>query len=721
MTTARATLQVDHVRTAILRDFGELIDMTSVESKDVHQREQALLSQGLSAMAVRMLTGCDAASAAASVIDGRDDRGVDAVGMVDGAPDLFLVQAKWNDKGTAGIKGQYVRDLVDGYRRIEDQSFTRFNNRFAAISGRVKTLIQNPKLRVTLVFAVIGDARLHPDVEAEIADAKEHFNSPGRYLDFRVIGTSDIWEFIRSDMRPEPVELMVPMTRWLPQDAFSDSYFGTVSVDNLADWFDTYGDRLFESNVRKALGLTAVNQRIVKTLLEEPETFWAKNNGITILSAHAEKTKLFGSRLRNDQPIELTLSDARVVNGAQTVHAAYRAAQQDRDKVAEAEVLVRVITVPPELANLGRTITESTNTQNQIEVRDFIALDETQARIRDDFALGLGLTYVFHRGEAAPPQDSGCTVGEAGLALACAHPKVVVVVRAKLNLDSIWEREHGGHYPLLFGNQPPALVIWRSVLLHREIRQRLESATRKVRERGRSVAEYGDLLVANLCFRLVESDERENPETDWDAVVDRIGAQVGPALHWLIAANDRLFGPKSFVSKTFTDADKCRALIDEVLPHLLGRAVAPALPAEYQPAKKPPRTRAKSAVSVLLDSGSIPSGTELRYQPATTREESAMVQWLASDPRRARATWVRDRNKPLLWEADGQQYSPTGLVMHMWAEAEWGESPVAVQGPRCWEVPGRGTLAGLAERLRVAADDPTLIDRAKLMFVRSSR
>ncbi|MEV6064325.1 AIPR family protein [Nocardia asteroides] len=714
MTTARnSPPQVDHVRKAILREFTELIDMSDAETKDPSALEQSLVSRGLAAMAVRLLVGCDSATAAGCVIDGRQDGGIDAIAFADGTPELFLIQAKWSDRGTAGIKAAHVRDLVDGFRKIENQSFARFNERFLALSGRVQSLIQNPKLQVTLVLVVMGNGEIHPDVEAEFATAVDQFNSPGRFLHRRVLTAAEIWEFIRADMSPGPVGLVVPMMRWLPQDTLSDSYFGTVSVDHLADWFQAYGDRLFESNVRKALGLTAVNQQIVRTLLDEPESFWAKNNGITVLCSAADKTRHFGSRLRHDQPLELTLSDARVVNGAQTVHAAYRAAKENRAQVEQAEVMVRVIAVPPELSDLGRTITESTNTQNQIELRDFIALDETQAWIRDDFMLGLGLTYVFHRGESAPPPDSGCTVAEAALALACAHPKTAVVVRTKINPEALWERASGGHYPLLFDNQPPALEIWRSVLLHRRVRLELESEIKKLRERGRSVAEYGNLLLTHLCFQLVESDERENPETDWDAVLDRVGSQVAPALHWLIVANDDLFGAKSFVSKTFADNDKCRVLVGKVLTHLRAGTDAPALRAEYQPPKKPPRMRAKSAVSVILDSRFIAQGTELRHLAVNAREAAAMSAWLDADPRRRRATWVVDRSKPLLWEADGHQYSPTGLIMHMWALAEWGDAPVAVQGPRCWEVPGQGSLAAIAEQLREAAEGRSLFGRMR--------
>ncbi|MQY24863.1 AIPR family protein [Nocardia aurantia] len=692
--------QVEHVRRAILRDFGELVDVSDVESKDATEIERCRVSRSLAALAARMLVGCDASTAASSVIDSRDDRGIDAIAFADGTPDLYLIQAKWSDKGTAGIKAAYVRDLVDGFRKIEDQSFTRFNPRFHAMSGRVKSLIQNPKAQVTLVLAVMGDGHVHPDVQAEFNDAATHFNSHGRWVHQRVIAASEFWQFVRDDMSPHPVELVVPMSRWLPWDGISESYFGTVSMSYLAQWYEQFGNRLFESNVRKALGLTSVNQGMVQTLLDDPESFWAKNNGITILCAEAVRSRHYGSRFRNDEPLELTLSDAKVVNGAQTVQAAHRAAKEALAQVAHADVMVRIISVPSDMTDLGKTITQSTNTQNHIEPRDFITLDGTQAKIRDDFMMGLDLTYVFHRGEADPPRDSGCSVVEAALALACAHPNPDIAVRAKINQDTLWDQSKGGTYPLLFGNQPPALEIWRCVLLYRRIRAQIDVETKRLRERALVVAEYSDLLLTHMCFRLIESDELENPEANWELIMDRIAAQVGNLLAWLIVENDRELGAKSFVSKTFTDEGKSRLLAEQVLAHVRVQESIPSLPFEYRTAKKTTKSRSKSAVSVLLDANHLKAGTPLYYRALTPREEAAISEWIRVDPRRGRASWVADRSKPVLWEADGKQYSPTGLIMHMWSLAGWDKAPVAVQGPKCWVVPDQGSLADIAEKLR---------------------
>ncbi|MET9028326.1 AIPR family protein [Nocardia sp. NPDC004168] len=673
--------------------------MSDVETTNPQERQARLVSRALSALVVRMLVGCESDAAAACVIDGRKDQGIDAIGFGDGAPELFLIQAKWSDKGNAGIKASYVRDLISGFRQIEDQSFVRFNPKFGVLAGRVKALIQNPKVQVTLVLAMMGDGRIEEEVQDELDAASMYFNGHGRLLHHQVLTVSDFWQFIRSDMSPAPIELFVPMSRWLPRDGFADSYFGVVSVDNLARWYREHGDRLFEGNVRKALGLTAVNQKMIRTLREDPESFWAMNNGITILCSQIQRTRYYGSSARFDQPVDLTLQGAVVVNGAQTVHAAYRAGESNPDTVCRADVMVRVISVPAESGEIGRAITESTNTQNHIEPRDFIALDPIQGHIRDDFMLALNLVYVFQRGDGEPAREAGCSVVEAAVALACAHRNPALAVRTKTSMDTLWEQGRGGTYPQLFGNQPTALYIWRCVLLHRAVRDALAAEMKSLRERALSIAEYGNLLLAHMAFRLVEPDEIEDAEVDWDAVVGRVCAQVAALLLWLIAENDSTYR-KSFISRTFTDESKCRALADRVLAHLRGEEVTPALPADYLPPQQSPKTRARTAVAVILDAVYLKQGTPLLYQPLNAREQAAMAEWIRSDPRRSRASWVVDRSRPILWEADGKQYSPTGLVLRMWEQAGWTEAPVAVQGTKSWYLADEGSLADIAAKLR---------------------
>lgn len=94
----------------------------------------------------------------------------------------------------------------------------------------------------------------------------------------------------------------------------------TVDLYQLARLYNLIGDRLFKNNVRFGISETlGVNDSIRKTLEKEPELFWFKNNGVTILvedpdfiPRNVEELKL-GDIGPEKEP------DFSVVNGAQTI------------------------------------------------------------------------------------------------------------------------------------------------------------------------------------------------------------------------------------------------------------------------------------------------------------------------------------------------------------------------------------------------------------------
>ncbi|PPA60757.1 hypothetical protein BAW75_10770 [Micromonospora chalcea] len=58
-----------------------------------------------------------------------------------------------------------------------------------------------------------------------------------------------------------------------------------------------------------------------------------------------------------------------------------------------------------------------------------------------------------------------------------------------------------------------------------------------------------------------------------------------------------------------------------------------------------------------------------------------------------------------MWAADGKRYTPSGLVMRMYALAEWNGAPVAVQGPRRWFLGSEGSLVSLARSVVREVED----------------
>lgn len=106
--------------------------------------------------------------------------------------------------------------------------------------------------------------------------------------------------------------------------------------------------------------------------------------------------------------------------------------------------------------------------------------------------------------------------------------------------------------------------------------------------------------------------------------------------------------------------------------------------------------RETNAVVTLVAEGTLEDGCVLTLDvdtlPTTVREQAET--WIAQDRARGRASWRNVRGRPLVWEADGEAWSPTGLAREI-IERSGGER-VSLAGPRVWRTEGGDTLAALA-------------------------
>lgn len=306
--------QIRHVRDALQAEFRGLITMEDATPPGREPPTAAFLSRALAAKAVRILTSCSSEEAAGAVIDGRDDYGIDAVAFSDDLPELWLVQAKWKDKGTAGFDTEAANKLVRGFRQMDEQSFGRFNDRFQVKADRVKEVLADPRCQVRLVIALMGPGDLSAEVREILDDADRDFSVLGRALSSKVLTGQDFHQAIKDDISPEPIKLTATMAcGWHAVDMPYQAYYGLVSASELAGWHQEHGDRLFQNNLRTALGRTGVNDQLVRSLKQNPEHFWYFHNGITVLCDDADLH--FLGRRAKGEPVKLELKNASVVNG----------------------------------------------------------------------------------------------------------------------------------------------------------------------------------------------------------------------------------------------------------------------------------------------------------------------------------------------------------------------------------------------------------------------
>lgn len=153
------------------------------------------------------------------------------------------------------------------------------------------------------------------------------------------------------------------------------SYLCIIPGIMLADIYDKYGSSLLEGNVRSFLSTkVAVNKKIRTTILQQPERFFAYNNGISATAIDVQFD-------RTEQGLFLVSArDFQIINGGQTTASLSSARYNYKDKANLRAIFVQMkLTViertlgSDDATTLVQNISRSSNSQNKVSDADFFS------------------------------------------------------------------------------------------------------------------------------------------------------------------------------------------------------------------------------------------------------------------------------------------------------------------------------------------------------------
>lgn len=147
------------------------------------------------------------------------------------------------------------------------------------------------------------------------------------------------------------------------------SYLMVMPGNVLATLYERFGARLLEQNVRTFLQARGnVNQGIRATILNEPEMFFAYNNGITA-TAQGVETKVTEAGL-----LVSRILDLQIVNGGQTTASLFHTRKRDKADISEVFVQMKLSVIDSQQnETVVPKISEYANTQNRVNAADFFS------------------------------------------------------------------------------------------------------------------------------------------------------------------------------------------------------------------------------------------------------------------------------------------------------------------------------------------------------------
>lgn len=168
----------------------------------------------------------------------------------------------------------------------------------------------------------------------------------------------------------------------LPAHLGSDSYQSYLIVipgEILATLYGKHGARLLEQNVRSFLQARGkVNKGIRTTILNEPEMFFAYNNGITATAQEVEVTQgVNGLEV-------IRVKDLQIVNGGQTTASLFHTKRRDKVPLDGVFVQMKLSVITPEdSVVVVPRISEYANTQNRVNAADFFSNHPFHVRMEE--------------------------------------------------------------------------------------------------------------------------------------------------------------------------------------------------------------------------------------------------------------------------------------------------------------------------------------------------
>lgn len=206
----------------------------------------------------------------------------------------------------------------------------------------------------------------------------DNIEARGKQVECHIWDISRIFELTRSSMGREEIVIKFQEfgTPGIPCMLASETseykaYLCNIPGMILAVLYNRYGGRLLEGNVRSFLQVRGkVNKGIRATILNEPEKFFAYNNGIAATAYEIKTETINGIQYITE------ISSLQIVNGGQTT--ASLATALVKDKKDNAEENIRKIYIPMKLSiidpdnadQLIANIARYANSQNKVSDAD---------------------------------------------------------------------------------------------------------------------------------------------------------------------------------------------------------------------------------------------------------------------------------------------------------------------------------------------------------------
>ncbi|MGB5964115.1 MAG: AIPR family protein [Sulfurimonadaceae bacterium] len=562
-----SVIHINQIAGKVRGYFEEYLDLSDIGEADL-QKDHKILTRCLAAYGVYNSIECSYQEAASAVVDGGDDNGIDAIYYSAINKKLIIVQSKWSQNGNGEPESAGVSKFCTGVKDLFNIVYDRFNEKIRQKEIEINEALNEYDTKYELIFIdTHATQNLAEHSMRHINDLLEEMNNTGdeaqeQIVTFKRLDQGKVFQSLARRSGDEPINIEIGLSNWGMVSEPYKAFYGIVSGDEIASWWEENQTRLFDKNIRQVLGSTDVNKEIDITLEEKPESFWYFNNGITVICDTIEKSILGGS---SRDLGSFKLKNISIVNGAQTVSTIGKFSQKENStSLHNVKVHIKIISLNGTPENFGTEVTKTNNRQNRIENRDFVSQDPEQLRIKAELSIE-DIEYIIMRSDSFRATDKSFGLTEATVALACAANKTSLSVQAKSGIGKFYDNLEKGIYKQLFNPSVSGIYVYNCVKVNRSIEDYLQVKISELPRR--SGKDYGLLIhgiriISQLTFNSLNitsdlssidfSPNKEDIKLHVDENISKVASQL------------EILYPENILGTLFKNTTKCNHVVNEI-------------------------------------------------------------------------------------------------------------------------------------------------------------
>lgn len=522
-------LEINQIKSKLTDEFDGLIELNDIKASDKNEVEKNFLSRALAAYSISILYPYVEKNIISKyIVDGSDDNGLDLIFYNKESNELCLVQSKFNQKGDTEPDLGEIQKFITGVKDLINLKFYKFNSKVNGIKNEVIEVLNKSGLRfkIILVYTAIN---LSKHAKNEFAELLEELNDFRNVADVEIINQKRIHASLHNIQSSRNINVDAQLKHWGRYEGEMEAFYGQITADQLADWWESYGNSLYDYNLRKLLGTTDINNEIKGTLETEPELFWYFNNGVTLVCEEVDKKRIYG----NTRDIGLfECKGISIVNGAQTVGVIGKYGQssvENKRKLEQVYLPFRIISMKRTDEDgadyldekFASEVTTKNNRQNKIENRDFLVLDPVQRKIESDLAI-IGVSYNLMRSEDEEIiGENSFSLREATRALSFASD-IDATILVRREIGSIYSDLNSPKYKKLFNPSITSYYVWNCVRIQRSIDATLNNLLSNRSDEENAILINGKELISKFLFDIIGTKNIEKHSLDIKKTLEKL-------------------------------------------------------------------------------------------------------------------------------------------------------------------------------------------------------